>query len=140
PGPKDGNRPGSTAAATAAAAAAGAASATGGGKRPPLDVPAAVQKLKALLLKPKKAAKAASLMANLMQAEMRPENARLFFRALKPLASDPAGEAALAAGEGGARAFRLLVERGSGCLGAADGVRAVTWELLFGLRHDVSAE
>ena len=48
--------------------------------------------------------------------------------------------AALAAGEGGARAFRLLVERGSGCFGggAADGVRAVTWELLFGLRHDVS--
>ena len=60
-------------------------------------------------------------------------------RALKPLAEEPAGEAALAAGEGGARAFRLLVERASEWVGApAEGVRAVTWELLFGLRHDVS--
>eukprot|EP00904_Undaria_pinnatifida_P005504 jgi/Undpi1/2083/HiC_scaffold_12.g05469.m1 len=134
-GSKGGDGPGTT-------AAAAATTAEGGGKRAPLDVPTAVQKLKVLLVKPKKAAKAASLMANLMEAEMRPENARLFFRALKPLASDPGGVAALAAGEGGARAFRLLVERGSGCFGggAADGVRAVTWELLFGLRHDVKTD
>lgn len=59
-------------------------------------------------------------------------------RALKPLAEEPAGEAALAAGEGGARAFRMLVERASEWVGApSEGVRAVTWELLFGLRHDV---
>lgn len=45
-----------------------------------VDVPAAVQKIGPLLMKPKKAAKAASLMADLMQAEMRPENALMFFR------------------------------------------------------------
>lgn len=48
----------------------------------PVDVPVVVQKLKALLLKPKKAAKAASLMADLIQAEMRPENGRLFLRSV----------------------------------------------------------
>lgn len=53
---------------------------------------------------------------------------------------EPAGDAAMAAGEGGARAFRLLLERAADWLGgAAEGVRAVTWELMFGLRHDVRA-
>lgn len=55
------------------------------------------------------------------------------------MAEEPAGDAALAVGEGGARAFRLLMERASEWVGSpAEGVRAVTWELLFGLRHDVS--
>lgn len=50
--------------------------------RPVVDVTAAAQKLGPLLLKPKKAAKAASLLADLMGAEMQAENARLFFRCL----------------------------------------------------------
>lgn len=49
-------------------------------RREPVDVTAAAQKLGPLLLKPKKTAKAASLLADLMQAEMRPDNAQLFFR------------------------------------------------------------
>ncbi|CAN0315153.1 unnamed protein product [Ectocarpus fasciculatus] len=106
-----------------------------------VDVAASLQKLKVFILKPKKAAKAASLLADLMKAHMRPENARVFFRALKPLAEEPSGEAALAAGEGGARAFRMLAERASEWVGApSEGVRAVTWELLFGLRHDTKTD
>lgn len=72
-------KPGNAAPAPTPAAAAARERAEGS-KRPPVDVPAAAQKLQALLLKPKKAAKAASLMADLMDAEMRPENAILFFR------------------------------------------------------------
>ncbi|CAN0184326.1 unnamed protein product [Hapterophycus canaliculatus] len=120
--------------------AATAASRTEGGGRKPqtVDVAASLQKLKGFILKPKKAAKASSLLADLMEAQMRPENARMFFRALKPLAEEPAGEAALAAGEGGKRAFELLVKRASEWVATpAEGVRAVTWELLFGLRHEV---
>ncbi|CAN0331415.1 unnamed protein product, partial [Ectocarpus sp. 8 AP-2014] len=106
-----------------------------------VDVAASLQKLKVFILKPKKAAKAASLMADLMEAHLRPENARMFFRALKPLAEEPAGDAALAAGEGGARAFRKLAERASEWVGSpSEGVRAVTWELLFGLRHDTKTD
>lgn len=59
-------------------------------------------------------------------------------RALRPLAEQPASGAALASGEGAARAFRLLVERKDWVGGAAERVRMVTWELLFGLRHEVS--
>ncbi|CAB1119363.1 unnamed protein product [Ectocarpus sp. CCAP 1310/34] len=110
-------------------------------KKQAVDVAASLQKLKVFILKPKKAAKAASLMADLMEAHMRPDNARMFFRALKPLAEEPAGEAALAAGEGGARAFRKLAERASEWVAApSEGVRAVTWELLFGLRHDTKTD
>lgn len=62
-------------------------------------------------------------------------------RALKPLAEQPSGEAAIASGEGAARAFGLLVERGAEWLSSpADRVRAVTWGLLFGLRHEVGGE
>lgn len=64
----------------AAPAPAAAKEKAEGSKKPPVDVRAAAHKLEALLLKPKKAAKAASLMADLMDAEMRPENATLFFR------------------------------------------------------------
>ncbi|CAM9987314.1 unnamed protein product, partial [Ectocarpus sp. 13 AM-2016] len=110
-------------------------------KKQTVDVAASLQKLKAFILKPKKAAKAASLMADLMEAHMRPDNARMFFRALKPLAEEPAGEAALAAGEGGARSFRNLAERASEWVATPlEGVRAVTWELLFGLRHDTKTD
>ncbi|CAM9615471.1 unnamed protein product [Ectocarpus sp. 4 AP-2014] len=106
-----------------------------------VDVAASLHKLKVFILKPKKAAKAASLMADLMEAHVRPDNARMFFRALKPLAEEPAGEAALAAGEGGARAFRKLAERASEWVAApSERVRAVTWELLFGLRHDTKTD
>ncbi|CAN0156181.1 unnamed protein product [Pylaiella littoralis] len=127
----------------AAAAAASAAAGRGDGERRPrtVDVAASVQKLKEHILRPKKTAKAASLMADLMQAQMCPENARMFFRALKPLAEEPGGDAALAAGEGGARAFRLLLERAPEWVAApAERVRAVTWELLFGLRHDAKTD
>eukprot|EP00903_Cladosiphon_okamuranus_P020530 g18844.t1 len=136
-------RHGTEARGAAAASAGATAAGSGDGERKPqtVDVKDSLQKLKVFILKPKKAAKAASLMADLMQAQMRPENARMFFRALKPLAEEPGGEAALAAGEGGARAFRLLMERASEWVGApAEGVRAVTWELLFGLRHDVKTD
>lgn len=62
--------------------AAAAAVGTGAGERKPqtVDVAASLQKLKVFVLKPKKATKAAALMADLMQAQMRPENARMFFR------------------------------------------------------------
>lgn len=70
--------------AAVSAAGAGAASSGGGGgsERKPqtVDVAASLQKLKVFVLKPKKAAKAAALLADLMQAQMRPENARMFFR------------------------------------------------------------
>lgn len=77
---------------SAAAAAAGDSGSRGGrgatGReerqqrqtRPVVDVTAAAQKLAPLLLKPKKAGKAAALLADLMRAEMRAENARLFYR------------------------------------------------------------
>lgn len=45
-----------------------------------VDVSEALQKLGPLLLKPRKVARAASLMIDLMQAEMRPDNTRMFFR------------------------------------------------------------
>lgn len=64
------------------AAAGAAAAGRGRGERKPqaVDVEASLQKLKVFILKSKKATKAAALMADLMQAQMRPENARLFFR------------------------------------------------------------
>lgn len=58
-------------------------------------------------------------------------------RALRPLAEQPASEAALAVGEGGARAFKLLLDKSEWLAGEVDGIRAVTWELLFGLRQEV---
>ena len=72
------DQPGKVAAVEALAAAS--ATKVGGSKRPPVDVPVAAHKLEVLLLKPKKAAKAALLMADLMDAEMRPENVAMFFR------------------------------------------------------------
>ncbi|CAN0012468.1 unnamed protein product [Scytosiphon promiscuus] len=126
---------------TSATAAAAASREGGGRKTQAVDVAASLEKLKGFILKPKKTAKAASLLADLMEAQMRPGNARMFLRALKPLAEEPAGEAALAAGEGGRRAFELLVKRASEWVAApAEGVRAVTWELLFGLRHEVKTD
>lgn len=61
----------------------------------------------------------------------------LIGRALRPLAEQPGSESALAGGEGAARAFRLLMEKQEWVGGAVEGVRTVTWELLFGLRHEV---
>lgn len=71
-----------TGARGAAGTAASAGARRAGGERKPqtVDVEVSLQKLKAFILKPKKATKAASLMADLMQAQMRPENARMFFR------------------------------------------------------------
>lgn len=59
-------------------------------------------------------------------------------RVLRPLAQEPGSEAALACGESGARVFKLLLDRAEWLGNPADAVRAVTWELVFSLRHEVS--
>lgn len=62
----------------------------GGGRKPQtVDVAASLLKLKGFLLKPKKAAKASSLLADLMEAQMRPENSRMFFRYGSKLPAEP---------------------------------------------------
>ncbi|CAM9153078.1 unnamed protein product [Choristocarpus tenellus] len=108
--------------------------------REPVDVKAAVKKLGAFLINPKKTAKAASLMADLMEAELRPDNAPMFFRALRPLAADPSGPATVTAGSSGARVFRLLLEHSDWLPREADRVSAVSWELLFGLREEMRTD